>query len=217
MSKARVFLIDDHRILREGINALLSENEYYEVVGEASNAREALEKLQDVKPDVILLDIAMPELSGLNAISQIKKVSPAAKIIILSMYDKSSYICSALSQGVLGYLLKDVTAKELYGAIDAVLSGKLYLGERINQLVIREYVDMTHEGKFVSPLDTLTGREREVMQLVVEGRTGKEIAGRLHISYKTVEHHRYSIMRKLDCKNVAQLIRLASSEGMTPE
>lgn len=216
MGKVRIYLIDDHKILREGISSLLSANGSYQVVGDASNPRDALESIRETKPDIIFLDISMPELNGLDAIAQIKKVLPTVRIMILSMYDKASYICRALSEGVSAYLLKDVTAEELFRAIDTVMSGQLFLGERINQLVIRNFVDMTHNGRFTSPLDTLTPREREVMQLIAEGRRGKEIADRLHISYKTVEHHRSRIMHKLSCENVAQLIRLATSEGITP-
>lgn len=216
MRKVNIYLIDDHRILREGIRALLSKKDGYIVVGEAANAREGIKGVAEVKPDVIFLDISMPELNGLDAITQIQKASPQSKIVILSMYDKTSYICKALSNGVSAYLLKDVTANELFSAIETVMKGEFYLGEQINQLVIRDYIDMAQEGKFVSPIDALTNREREVLQLIAEGKTGKEIAATLNISYKTVEHHRYRVMNKLSCDNIAQLIRLAASEGITP-
>jgi len=214
MQMVKIFLIDDHRVFRQGLSELLKKNGNNEIVGEASNGREALEKLRECKPDVIFLDISMPELNGIDACPMIRKIVPHARIIILSMYDTSKYICSALSRGVSGYLLKDIDACELKTAVETVMNGNIYLSQRINQQVIKDYMDIAHENKFASLIDTLTVREKEILQLVAEGHSGKEIADRLNISYKTVEHHRYKIMSKLSCHNVAQMIRIAIKEGI---
>lgn len=216
MEKVKIFIVDDHRIFRQGLAELLLKNSRYQIVGEAGDGREAPEKIRKAKPDVVLLDISMPELNGIDAINQIKKLWPSGKVIILSMHDKSSFISSALSQGVSAYLLKDIDAKELFDAIETVLDGGIYLSEKVNQLVIHDYVDLAQSKEFSSPIDMLSNREREVFQLIAEGYTGKEIADKLNISYKTVEHHRYKIMAKLSCRNISQVIRLAAKEGIIP-
>lgn len=216
MREVRIFIVDDHGIFRQGLAELLLKNSSYRIVGEAGNGREALQKIEKAKPDIIFLDISMPELNGLDAISQIKRLWPSGKIIILSMHDKSTYIRSALDQGAVAYLLKDIDADELFEAINAVLDGQVYLSGKIDELIIHDHVDLVQSGKYSPPIDSLSKREREVFQLIVEGYSGKEIAGKLNISYKTVEHHRCSIMSKLSCKSIAQLIRLAAKEGIIP-
>ncbi len=214
MEKVRFYLIDDHNLFREGLSGLIALDDRFEVIGEATNGREALQDLTTKKPDIIFLDISMPELNGINTITPIKKLLPNCKIIMISMFDKSSYICNALTLGVHGYLLKDIDVTELYKAIEIVLSGKRYLSEKINQLVIQDYVGIMKDGNIYSPMDTLTGREKEVFQLIVEGNSGKEIANKLNISYKTVEHHRSKLMKKLSCNSLAQLIYLAAKEDL---
>ncbi len=216
MREVRIFIVDDHGIFRQGLAELLLKNSSYRIVGEAGNGREALQKIEKAKPDIIFLDISMPELNGLDAISQIKRLWPSGKIIILSMHDKSTYIRSALDQGAVAYLLKDIDADELFEAINAVLDGQVYLSGKIDELIIHDHVNLVQGGKFSPPIDSLSKREREVFQLIVEGYSGKEIAGKLNISYKTVEHHRGNIMGKLSCKSIAQLIRLAAKEGIIP-
>ena len=214
MNKVRIFIVDDHRMFRQGLTELLLKKSGFNVVGEAADGREAIGKLARAKPDIVLLDISMPEMDGLTAIGQIRKRAPSAKIIILSMHDRSSYICSALSLGASGYLLKDVDAEELFQAIDAVLGGETYLSKRVNQSVIREYIDQSKDRGFLSPMQTLTNREREVFQLMVEGHTGKAMAQKLNVAYKTVEHHRSKVMEKLECSNIAELIHMAAREGL---
>lgn len=214
MEKVRFYLIDDHVLFREGLCGLITMDDRFEVIGEANNGRKALQDLSKKKPDIIFLDISMPELNGLNTITPLKKLLPYSKIIIISMFDKSRYICDALTLGVDGYLLKDIGTNELYKAIDTVLSGKRYLSEKINQMIIQDYVGVIKECKISSPIETLSGREKEVFQLLIEGNTGKEIADKLNISYKTVEHHRSKLMKKLSCNTLAQLIHLAAKEDL---
>jgi len=210
----KIMLVDDHKIVRQGILELLRKCDKYDVISEAENGRVAISQLNQLNPDVIIMDIEMPELNGIDALSIIKKRFENIHIIIMSMFDKSNYICEALRKGASGYLLKDINADELFSAIDSVYEGNIYLCERINQQVIHGYVDLAQEKEYSSPINTLSPREREVFQLVAEGSSGKEIADKLNISYKTVEHHKYKIMSKLGCLNTTQLVRLAIKEGI---
>jgi two-component system, NarL family, response regulator NreC len=210
----RLFLVDDHVIFRQSLTQLLATNDQYVIVGEAGDGRQAVNEIGLVKPDIVLLDISMPELNGLETIGMITRQLPDTKVIILSMHDESRYICGALKRGASGYLTKGSDAEELFDAIAQVHAGEVYLGQQINQKVIRDYVGLIQDKQIASPIETLSSREREVLQLVAEGRTGKEIAGCLNISYKTVEHHRHSVMVKLSCDNLSQLIRLAAREGI---
>jgi len=214
MQEIRLFLVDDHVIFRQGLTQLLATNDGCVIVGEAGDGRTALKEIQNARPDVVLLDISMPELNGLETISMIIRQLPATRIIVLSMHDESRYVCGALKRGAAGYLTKGSDAQELFNAISQVHSGEVYLGKQINQKVIRDYVDLLQDRQATSPIETLTGREREVLQLVAEGHTGKEIAETLSISYKTVEHHRHNLMVKLSCDNLPQLICLAAREGI---
>ncbi|HDL03345.1 MAG: DNA-binding response regulator [Candidatus Zixiibacteriota bacterium] len=210
----KVFIVDDHQVFRQGLSELLLKKNNVLIAGGASNGREALDQLKSANPDIIFLDISMPELNGIDACVHIKRVVPKAKIIILSMHDKGKYISDALSQGVCGYLLKDIDAEELFQAIDTVMNGGVFLSGKINQQVIKDYIGRAQDKQFPSPVDTLSVREREVFQLMAEGYTGKEMAKKLNISPKTVEHHRYKVMSKLSCHNTAQVIRLAIKEGV---
>ena len=214
MSSVKIMVVDDHRIFRQGLIELLHKNADYEIIGEAGNGREALEKIKEVKPDIIFLDISMPELNGVEAIDQIKKICPMCRIIILSMYDNSKYISFALKHGVSGYLLKDIEAEELNKAVKTVMENEIYLCDKINKKIIHNYAVLTRGKVFSTPLEALSARESEVFQLMAEGFTGKEIASKLNISQKTVEHHRYRVMEKLGCNNTAQIVRLALKEGI---
>jgi len=212
MSPVKIMVVDDHRIFRQGLMELLRKNIDYKVVGEAGNGREALEKIKDIKPNIIFLDISMPELNGIDAIDEIKKTCPSCRIIILSMYDNSKYISFALKHGVSGYLLKDIEIDELYRSIKTVMENEIYLCDKINKKIIRDYAVMARAKVFSAPMESLSARETEVFQLIAEGFTSKEIASKLNISNKTVEHHRYSMMEKLGCHNTAQIVRLALKE-----
>lgn len=208
MEKIQVLLADDHTILRDGIRALLEEEPDMEVIAEAEDGRTAVELARKYQPDVLLMDIAMPLLNGLEATRQIRRESPNTKVLVLTMYEDEEYIRQFLAAGALGYVLKYTAAGELLGAIRAVHSGEVVLSPAITRLVIEEYLRWAD----IQPEDTpngLTPREREVLQLIAEGYTNKQIAEILTISVKTVQAHRANLMQKLDLHDRAELIKYA--------
>jgi len=214
MKRTRVFIVDDHKIFRQGLASLLDSIGQFEVVGDAPNGREAIRPIQECTPDVVFLDISMPELDGLNAMKHIHRACANTKIIVLTMHDKSEYVYRALCNGACGYLLKEAGVGEIQEAVSAVMQGQTYLSKSVNQIVIRDYANGGNGHDRKSVLEVLTEREMEVMKLVVEGYSGKEVAQHLNISPKTVEHHRAKVMEKLSCRNVTQLVRLAIQEGV---
>jgi DNA-binding NarL/FixJ family response regulator len=208
MSAIRILIVDDHAILRDGIRALLERESQFEVIGEAADGRAALELTRQRQPDIVLMDVAMPLLNGLEATAQVLQCSPDSKVIILSMYDYESYIRQALAAGAAGYILKDATADELIDAIRCVHKGEAVLSPAITRLVIEDYLRWGE----VKPLDNengLTPREREVLQLIAEGYTNKEIAEILCVAVKTVQAHRTNLMEKLDLHSKGDLIKYA--------
>lgn len=208
MNKIRILLADDHTILREGIRSLLEHEPDMDVIGEAEDGHQAVKIAAQVKPDVVLMDISMPRLNGLEATSQIKKFIPDAKVLILTMYDNEEYIRKALAAGAMGYLLKDAAARELLGAIRAVYRGEAVLSPAVTRLVIEDYLRWG-DLKIEEPNDELSEREREILQLIAEGNTNKQIADILCISIKTVQAHRTSLMNKLDLHDRGELIKYA--------
>jgi len=206
--------VDDHQLVRDALARLITLWDGFEIVGEAGDGRQALERLATVRPDVILLDISMPEMNGITALQQIRRICPTARIIILSASDRGSYVSSALKQGAQGYVLKDHSSDELKEAIATVMRGDVYLAPKVNQMVIQGYVGQTGENSCTSPVDSLSTREREVFQLIAEGCTNADVAEKLNIACKTVENHRHNLMQKLNCTNMAQLIVLAAKEGL---
>ncbi|MHB8113157.1 MAG: response regulator [Bellilinea sp.] len=207
-----VLLADDHIVMRQGLRALIDSQTDLEVVGEASNGHEALEMIQQKKPAVSVLDLMMPGLSGLEVTRQVWRISP---VLILSMHADEAYVIEALRKGASGYVLKDATANELIQAIRIVASGQRYLSSPFSERAISAYIQRVKTGS-LEPYDTLTTREREILQLVAEGRNSAEIAQRLSISPRTVEAHRASLNRKLDIHSQADLIRLAMKKGLLP-
>ena len=213
MEKIRILLADDHTIVRQGIHALLSDEVDMVVVGEAEDGRTAVKLAAELKPNVVVMDISMPLLNGLEATCQIKAQNPNTKVLILSMHDNDEYIRGALARGASGYILKDAAARELTDAIRAVQRGEAVLSPVITRLVIEDYLRF---GDLAADQDNdgLSPREREVLQLIAEGHTNKEIAGQLGLSVKTIEAHRTRIMDKLKIHNIAGLTRYAISRGI---
>jgi DNA-binding NarL/FixJ family response regulator len=216
MTPIRVLLADNHRLVRAGLRALLESLEAVQVVAEADDGREALRLIAMYQPDVVLMDVAMPEMNGLEATSRAVKEFPDVRVIILSMHANEEYVLQALQLGAMGYVLKDSGVSELELALRSVCKGEAYLSPTVSKHVVSDYVRRV--GRTSNPLTQLTPRQREILQLLAEGRSMKEIAQLLVISIKTVETHRAQLMERLDIHDVAGLIRYAMRMGLvTPE
>jgi two-component system nitrate/nitrite response regulator NarL len=213
-ARIRVFLVDDQSMLRAAFKSLLSQHSRFEVVGDSGDARQAIERIGELKPDVVLLDITMPGLSGLDAIAPIRKVHPRARILMLTHHEGESFVEHALQSGADGYLSKDGDPAELELAIDSVSKGNPFLSPKVAGVLLgkRHSADGTTEisGRVAS----LTPREREVFQLLALGKSNKEIARELDMSLGTAKKHRENLQRKLDCHSTAELARLAIREGL---
>ena len=213
-SKYRIVIAEDHTILREGLRALFSSNPNLEIVGEAEDGREAIRCVEKLKPDLILTDLSMPRMTGMDAIREIKRCSPETKVLVLTVHRAEEYILATLQAGADGYLLKDSTQAELMMAVKHVLSGKHYIGPGISDKVLEGYLDGRRSLKTRTSWETLTHREREILKLIAEGYKNKEIAEDLCISVKTVEKHRSNIMEKLNLHNVQALTAFAIEKGL---
>jgi DNA-binding NarL/FixJ family response regulator len=212
MTAIRVLLADDHVLFRSGLRALLGGFVGITVVGEAGDGREALRLASQNRPDVVLMDVTMPDLNGLDAAAQLVRDLPGVKVLVLSMHSDEAYVNRALKAGATGYLLKTASGPELELAIRAVARGDLYLGPRVAKRVIPEY--LTRGVEPPSEVERLTRRQREVVQLVAEGRTSKQIAQHLGLSVKTVERHRADVMHRLEIHDIAGLVRWAVGHGL---
>jgi two-component system response regulator NreC len=210
----RVILADDHTILRHGLSKLIQQQEDMEVIAQAGDGHSTVELTRDLSPDIVIMDIGMPDLNGIDATRQIIRDFPKVKIIGLSMHSGKKFVIEMLKAGASGYLLKDCAFEELIIAIKTVASGKVYLSPAISDIVVENYVRNPAE-KQSSAFSLLSQREREVLQLMAEGKTTKKIARHLHISPKTVEGHRLRLMAKLNLDNVAKLTKYAIQEGLT--
>ena len=214
MNKIRVLLAEDHTIVRKGLRSLLDGEAGIEVIGEAEDGREAVEKVQQLLPDVVLMDIAMPGLNGLEATRQIKKRFPEVQVLILTMHANEEYIFQILRAGASGYVVKQAAPTELISAIRAAYRGDSFLSPSISRTVIQEYIRQAEAMAEKDSYDQLTTREREVLQLIAEGHSNREIAELLHISVKTVETHRANLMDKLDIHSTAELTQYAMRKGV---
>ena len=212
MNVARVLLADDHALVRAGIRALLEKIPNVEVVGEAGTGREALELVRSKLPNIVLMDIAMTELGGLEALPRVTKDFPSVRVIILSAHASEEYVIRALREGASGYMLKDSATTELELAINSVSQGGIYLSPSISRTVIDDYLQRV--GGAVSPLEQLTSRQREILQLIAEGKNVKEIAGDLDVSIKTIESHRLQLMDRLNIHDIPGLVRYAIRNGL---
>jgi two-component system, NarL family, response regulator NreC len=205
----RILLADDHMVVRHGFRRILDAQEDMEIVGEVSNGREAVEQAAALQPDVIIMDVTMPELNGIEATRRISEIVPKARVLALSMHRDSVYVREILRAGARGYLLKDSGEADLVSAVRAVAQGEGYLSPAVSEAVLRDY-----RKHVTNPIDLLTSREREVLQLVAEGRTNKEIATALNLSVYTVEAHRGKIMEKLNIHSASEMVRFAIRNGL---
>jgi len=213
----KVLIADDHKILCEGLRALLEKQKNVQVVGTAYNGREVIKMASDLQPDLVIMDVAMPELNGMEATQHILRQNPGIKVIALSMHSDRRYVCGMLSAGVCGYILKDGAFDEIEKAINTVSSNQVYLSSAITGVVVDSLlrnVSVGAPGKNQSTVKNLSSREREVLQLLAEGNTVKDIASKLHLSIKTIETHRRQIMEKLEMHSVADLTKYAIKEGL---
>ena len=210
----KIIIADDHTIVREGLVKLLKEEEGMEVISEARDGREAVKQVQSQEPDVVIMDIAMPKLNGIEAARQIKQAGVGTKIIILSMHDHSRYVRELLGLGVSGYLLKNAASKDIVTAVKSAFKGETYLSPAISSRVIEDYVELNKKSLEDELYDLLSNREREVFQMMVEGSSTKQIADALCVSPSTVKSHRSNIMEKLKMDNLSQLIQYAIQLGI---
>jgi DNA-binding NarL/FixJ family response regulator len=213
--KTRLLLVDDHAVVREGLCAILALEPDMQVVGEADDGRAALGLMRSLAPDVVVMDISMTGLNGVDATRQLLRDNPAAKVVVLSMHADESFVLAALEAGAAAYVVKAARAEELVRAIRAVAADRRYLCADVAGVVMNRCVNGSASAPAAAAFALLTGREREVLQLVAEGHTSPAIAGMLHVSDKTVETHRHNLMQKLDLHSVADLTKCAVRNGLT--
>jgi two-component system response regulator NreC len=209
MKRIRILLVDDHAVVRQGFKMILSAQADMEIVGEAANGREAVELAAQLKPDIVVMDVAMPELNGIEATRRVVATAPYTRVIALSMHKDGVYVREVLRAGARGYLLKDSGAEDLVRAIRAVAGGESWLSPAVSNAVLDDY-----RRHVTNPIDLLTSREREVLQMLAEGKTNKEIAVVLNLSVYTVDAHRGRIMEKLNLHSINELVRFAVRNGL---
>jgi DNA-binding NarL/FixJ family response regulator len=209
MRRIRILLADDHAVVRQGFKMILAEQPDMEISGEAANGREAVELAEKIKPDVVVMDVAMPELNGIEATRRLAASVPHTRVLALSMHKDSVYVREILRAGARGYLLKDSPAQDMLAAVRAVAGGEGYISPAVSSAVLDDY-----RKHVTNPIDLLTSREREVLQMLAEGKTNKEIAAVLNLSVYTVEAHRGRIMEKLNVHSINELVRFAVRNGL---
>jgi DNA-binding NarL/FixJ family response regulator len=213
-SKMKIFIVEDHRLFREGLKAMLSPVPEYEIIGEAEDGLEAVRLIRKSRPDLVLLDLSMPRMNGFSVLQEIKGAMPEVKILVLSIHESDQYVLQAFEARADGYAIKDSSREELRIAIRSVLEGKKYISPGVAGNVLEGYLDGRKTLKSKSALDTVTEREKQVLKLLGEGYQNKEIAELANISVKTVEKHRANIMAKLDLHNAAALTAFAFEHGL---
>ena len=214
MKKLRILMADDHVVMRTGLRVLLERQANLEVVGETANGRETIELAASLKPDVVVMDVGMPFLNGIEATKAIVTQRPATAVIVLSMHADESYVMRALKAGARAYLLKDSAAADLISAIEAVSQGKSFFSPKVSRILAEDYVRVLKQKGAVDTYDLLTSREQEILQLLAEGKANKEVASTLNISPYTVETHRSHILQKLNLHNSAELVLYAVRKGI---
>ena len=215
MMSITILLADDHDLVRKGFLKLLNEQKDMKVIGEADNGRDAVDRAKELAPDIVVMDVVMPDLNGVDATRQIRRDNPRAKVLALSMNPSQSVVKDMLLAGACGYLPKTCDLEELVEAVRAIAEGETYISREIQEILGPDPVSSENRGRTGS-VALLSNREREVLQLVAEGKATKEIAAELHVSVKTVETHRHNIMTKLDLRTIAELTKFAVREGITP-
>jgi two-component system, NarL family, response regulator NreC len=210
-----IILADDHPVVRQGMQALLEAEPDFSVIGEAGDGLESVRLVEKLRPDVLVLDLMMPGLSGLEVLRIIRKRSPRTRVVVLSMHENNAFVAEALKNGASAYVLKGSDKENLIRAVHEAAAGRRFLSPPVTERAIDAYIEQARAAQ-LDPHETLTARERQVLQLAADGKTGAEIAGRLHISHRTVENHRASVMRKLGVKNQSELVRYALRRGLIP-
>lgn len=219
MKKINILLVDDHSIVRDGIKSTLKDQKNFNIVAEAANGKEAIELVKSLNPDVVIMDITMPEMNGIEAAGVISKKYPNSKVLILSMHDNETYILKSVEAGAYGYLLKDVDKEEFVKAITAIFNGEKYFNTNISSMLVSGYLNKLKEGNVESNSVSvnsddydLTKREKGILKMITVGKNNREIADGLGISIRTIETHRANIMKKLKVKNAVELVRIAIDE-----
>lgn len=214
MTPIRILLADDHAVMRTGLRLVLERQHDFEVVGEASDGREAVAMVQKYSPDILVTDIGMPNLNGIEAARQVAAASPQVSVVVLSMHSDEAYVLRALKAGARAYLLKESAESDLIAAIRAVSSGKAFFSPAVSRMLVEDYVRQLQDREIEDSYELLTTREREILQLIAEGKSNKEIAAALNLSLYTVETHRGNLMEKLGLHTVPELILYAVRKGV---
>lgn len=214
MSKSKILIADDHAMIRNGLKSLLAQHKEWQVVGEAVNGAEAIEKFNSLKPDLLILDISLPDINGMDVSQQIISENPAAKILILSMYDDEDYISRCMENGVKGYVVKNETGDELDYAVRTILKGQTYFSSQVQQVIFKKYSNSVARKKHREPEVKLTSREIEIVKLIAEGLTSQQMAEKLFISPRTVETHRSNLIKKVGVKNSIELVKRVEKMGL---
>jgi two-component system response regulator NreC len=214
LKKIRILIADDHGIIRKGLRLQLEQNSDFEVVGEATEGREAVRMAEELLPDVVIMDIAMPNLNGIQATTQLVKKNPEIGVIILSMYSDETYLMRTLAAGAKGYLLKESADVDLHRAVQVVAEGKPFFSPAIADTLLEDYMRRLQQRGLQDSYDLLTEREKEILQLLAEGKSNKDVAGILNLSTNTVETHRTRIMQKLDLHSTAEIVLYAVRKGI---
>jgi two-component system, NarL family, response regulator NreC len=214
VKKIRILIADDHGIVRKGLRLQLEQNDDFEVIAEATDGREAVRLAEELTPDVVIMDIAMPNLNGIEATTQLVKKNPQVGVIILSMYSDETYLMRTLAAGAKGYLLKDSADVDLHRAVQVVAEGKPFFSPAIADTLLEDYMRQLQQRGLQDSYDLLTEREKEILQLLAEGKSNKDVAGILNLSTNTVETHRTRIMQKLDLHSTAEIVLYAVRKGI---